>query len=169
MILTRALTGLVAAGAAIAGMMLWRIDGIRRGRWIVAGLATYGAAAFVHAMVSGIALGAALAGHGLFPRLPYVLQGAFIGGFVILPLGWIATILPAGFPRFRKGWLRRNMYQAVALTTCLAVVFTAMPAGTAWGPRSRSHPRSARRAALDMSLHAIEDGERDAPRDRWDP
>src|SRR5438876_1144603 len=121
MLLMRVLNGIVAAGVVMAGLVLWRTAAIRRARWIVAGLSAYGAAAFLHAMLTGIALGAALAGHGLFQRFPYVLQGAFIGGFVVLPLGWMASIALAGIPRFREGSLRRNAYQAVALTTCVAV------------------------------------------------
>src|SRR3954468_16450073 len=100
--LMRVLTGILAAGVLLAGMILWRTAAIRRARWIVAGLAGYGAVAFLYAMLTGITLRAALTGHGLFPRLPYVLQGAFIGGFVILPLGWIASLARAGAPRFRK-------------------------------------------------------------------
>ena len=60
----------------------------------------------------------ALSGHGLFPRLPYVLQGAFLGGFVVLPLGWIASVVRASMPRFRQGSSRSKWSQAVALTTC---------------------------------------------------
>ncbi len=85
--LMRILTGIVAAGVVVAGMTLWRTVGIRRVCWIVAGLAGYGAVAFLYAMLTGITLRAALSGHGLFQRLPYVLQGAFIGGFLVLPLG----------------------------------------------------------------------------------
>src|SRR5438876_9426384 len=105
MLLMRVLNGIVAAGVVMAGLVLWRTAGIRRARWIVAGLTAYGAAAFLHAMLTGVALGAALTGHGLFQRLPYALQGAFLGGFVILPLGWIASMAQAGIPRFRRGSL----------------------------------------------------------------
>src|SRR5438309_9408873 len=100
-ILTRALTGIMAAGVVVAGMTLWRSLGIRRVRWIVAAFTAYGAAAFLHAMLTGITLRVALSGYGMFQQLPYVLQGAFLGGFVVLPLGWIASIARAGIPPFR--------------------------------------------------------------------
>src|SRR2546423_5921968 len=120
--LIRALNGIVAAGVVIAGVVLWRTAAIRGARWIIAGLTAYGAAAFLHAMLTGIPLGAALAGHGLFQRFPYVLQGAFIGGFVVLPLGWMASLARAGIPRFREGSPRGKVYQAIALTTCVPVL-----------------------------------------------
>jgi hypothetical protein len=171
MLLMHVLNGIVAAGVVMAGVVLWRTAAIRRARWIVAGLTAYGAAAFLHAMLTGITLGAALSGHGLFHTLPYLLQGAFLGGFVVLPLGWMASIARAGIPRFREGSLRRSVYQAVALTTCVAVLFTSFPRE---GSRSdsggvNSQSPAARLAQLDRSLRAIEDGERESPRDRWDP
>src|SRR5438876_9424756 len=94
MLLMRVLNGIVAAGVVMAGLVLWRTAAIRRARWIVAGLTAYGAAAFFHAMLTGIALAATLAGNGLFQRLPYVLQGAFAGAVVGLPFG--RTVLVAG-------------------------------------------------------------------------
>src|SRR4051794_30908327 len=47
--LVRWLPALVAAGIVAAGTLLWRVGVIRRLRWIVAGLTTYGALAFAHA------------------------------------------------------------------------------------------------------------------------
>ena len=151
--LTRALTGLMVAGVLVAGMTLWRSVGSHRVRWIVAVFTGYGALAFLHAMLTGITLRNALSGHGMFQQLPYVLQGAFLGGFVILPLGWIASIARAGIPRFRKGSLRRNAYQAVALTTCVAVLVTsvAQPARPPRREVAGADPRM-RLAALDRSF-----------------
>ena len=110
MMLTRALPGIVEAGVVIAGVILRRIAGSRRARWIVAGLAAYGAVAGVHVLLTGITLRAALSGQGLFQPLLYVLQGAFICGFAVLPLGWVASVVRAGIPSFRAGspWRRRT-------------------------------------------------------------
>src|SRR5437868_11346267 len=125
--IARVLTGMVAAGVVLAGIILWRIAALRRARWIFAILAAYGAAAFLYATLTGISLREALSGHGLFQRLPYVLQGAFLGGFVVLPLGWIASVVRASMPRFRQGSSRSKWSQAVALTTCIAVVLPSIP------------------------------------------
>jgi len=167
--LGRVLTGIVAAGVVLAGIVLWQFRPIRRARWIVAAVTTYGVIAFVEAMITGVTLRAALSGHELFQSLPYVLQGAVIGCFVVLPLGWIASIVRAGVPRFREGSPQSNLYQAIALTTCLAVVATSFQYDRSTKPKFTRRDPQARPAALERSLHAIEDGERDSPRDRWDP
>src|SRR3984893_2148103 len=107
MILSRILTGVVTVGVIVAGVVLWRLAGVRRARWIIATLAAYGAVAFAHATWNGIPLRAMLGGQGVFRAVPNVLQGAFIGGLVVLPLGWIASVVRAGIPRFREGSARR--------------------------------------------------------------
>lgn len=169
MLLTRVVTGAIAAGVVIAGVALWRVPAVRRGRWIVAALAAYGAIAFAEATVTGIPLRDTLAGHGLFQILPRVLQGTFIGAFVLLPLGWIAAIVRAGIPRFREGSPRRAVYQAVALTTCVALVLTSLSLDRRDPPSSRPLSPVERISQLDRSLKAVEDGERGTPRDSWDP
>src|SRR5262245_30445092 len=131
MMLTRALPGIVEARVVIAGVILWRIAGSRCARWIVAGLAAYGAVACAYAMLMGITLCAALGGQGLFQPLLDVLPGPCIAGFVVLPLGWIASVVRAGMPSFRAGSPWRRVYQAVALTTCAGLLFTSVPHETA--------------------------------------
>jgi hypothetical protein len=158
----------MAAGVILAGLVLWQVAGKRRVRWVVAVLTAYATAAFLLAVWTGTALGPVLTGHGMLRRFPLALQGGFIGAFVLLPLGWIASVIRSGVPRFRKGSLRRNAYQAVALTTCVAIVVTSVVQsdGTS-GPRRMN--ASQRVEMLDRSLRAIEDGEREMPRDTWDP
>src|SRR4030081_519128 len=101
--LDRILTGVMAVGVVLAGAVGWRIRPIRRARWIIAGLTAYGATAFVHAALMGVRLRSVFSGDGLFQPLPYVLQGAIIGGLVLLPLGWIASMVRAGVPGLRQG------------------------------------------------------------------
>jgi hypothetical protein len=173
MILSRVLTGIVTAGVIVAGVVLWQLTGGRRARWIIAALAAYGVVAFAHATLNGIPLPAVLGGQGLFRAVPYVLQGAFVGGLILVPFGWVVAVVRAGIPRFREGSPRHNIYQVVALTTCVGLVLTSVPHGTS-GSRfdagaSGSPSLAARTAELDRSLRAIEDGERDSPRDSWDP
>jgi hypothetical protein len=169
MMLMRMLTAIVAVGVIVAGVVLWRLTRRSRTRWIVAALTAYGAIAFAHAVLSGLLLRDVLAGHGLFQVLPRVLQGAFVGAFVILPLGWIVAVVRAGIPRLREGSPRRTTYQAIALTICIALlipsIFEVGPASI----RSRSLTPQERVAALDNSFRAVEDDERESPRDSWDP
>jgi hypothetical protein len=172
--LTRATTIILAAGIAIAGVVLWRaaasssMNLARRMRWALALLAAYGVAGFLQATLNGISLRAALGGQGVFHFLPHILQGSFLGGFLILPLAWIASVVRLGFPRFRDGSLRSHLYQAIALTTCVAIVVTSFTYGTS-GPDSTKEDPKARAAEFDKSLRALEDGDRDMPRDTWDP
>jgi hypothetical protein len=171
--LTRALPALVACAIVVAGTVIWRLRPTRGFRWVVAGLTAYGAAAFAHATVAGIGLASLLAGHGLFTPLPYVLQGAFIGAFVVLPVGWAASLIRAGVPRFREGSLWPPMSQALALTLCVALVIGSLPyrstAPAAVSVDESTQSATARLAALEGGLRAIEDAERDSPRDLWDP
>jgi hypothetical protein len=171
--LTRVLPGIVAAGIIVAGVVLWRICELRRGlprrvRSIVVGLAAYGTATFIYAAVTGIPLRETLSG-AVLHSVPYVLSGAFVGAFVVLPLGWIASVLRLGFPRFRTGSVAPAASQAIALTTCIVLLFTSLPQSRATSPSAVTVSPQDRLQALDRSLRAIEDGERQAPRDRWDP
>ena len=103
--LTRAATGIVAVGVVIAGVILWRLSASSRTNWVrnlrlvVAALTAYSAAGFLPAMLSGVGLRAALHGFGLFRFLPHILQATFLGGFVILPLGWIVSLIRAEIGR----------------------------------------------------------------------
>jgi hypothetical protein len=174
MMLSSLLVAFVAANVILAGAILWRV--VRRPpvRWVIGGLTLYGAIAFAHAVASGATLQEALRGKGLFQFLPLVLRGAVVGAFLILPLGWIASIVRAGIPRFRGARPRRAFYRAVALTTCVVVVAASIPHVATPPSAAGSHGTSAagvdaRLAQLNNSLRAIEDGERESSRDRWDP
>jgi len=167
----RLLPAFVACGVVIGGAILWRLDASRRLRWLIGPLTAYGAIAFAYAAITGIGLQAALNGSGLFAAIPYVLRGAVIGAFAVLPIGWIVSLVRAGIPRYREASPRRSIYQAVALTTCVAVVLTSLPYdrfNPANAARERPLTPAERLALLDRSLRAIEDGDRESPRDRWD-
>jgi hypothetical protein len=170
---TRSLPALVAIGIVVAGLVLWRFRPARQIRWIGAAMTAYGVLAFAHAAVAGIALRGVLAGHGLFAPLPYILQGAFVGAFVVLPIGWMVSLISAGIPRFHEGSPRRAFYQAVALTVCVGLVLTSLPdegsSSRARSVASSSQSTAARLTSLENNFRAIEDGERASPRDHWDP
>ncbi len=167
-------TLMVAAGVLLGGGVLWQTVSIasvrlRRSRWIVAGLTLYSLAEFVHAFVSATALRTALAQPGLLPWLPTLLNGITIGGFVILPLAWIVSVVRSGIPRFRSGPTWPWASQAVALTTCLALLITSIFDVRPGSDQARLLAPEQRAALLDNSLRAIQDGEHDSPRDSWDP
>src|SRR5215467_15569967 len=132
MIWLRIVLGIVAAGVMWAGVILGRIMAeqqitwVRRMRLLVVGLATYGSVTFFGAAIACVSVHDALHQGGILHVLPFVLQGAFIGGFVILPLGCIASIIRLGIPRFREQVPRPIWFQAVALTTCFALLITSI-------------------------------------------
>jgi hypothetical protein len=170
---SRVLPAIVAAGVGVAGVALWRLCGLRRllrrARWIVAALAAFGAATLLYASVVGLSLRQALSGAAL-PAVPYVLQGTFIGAFVILTMGWILPVLRAGFPRFRSRSAIPATCQALALTVCMALVFTSLPERqTRRGSGLVVLTPTERQEALERSLRTIQQRERESPRDRWDP
>src|ERR1051326_7130223 len=166
--LSRALSILIASGVLLAGTVLWQVTRDRRIRVVVAGVSAYAAAGFVHAAVTGLTLAAALARGGLLSALPRLLQGAVISAVVILPLGWVASVVRAGIPRFREGSRRRAAYQATALSVVLALVIGSLPRLGA-SEDERAATRGSRLDALESSLRALADGDRASPRDRWDP
>jgi len=170
--LMRILPAIVATGVIVAGVVLWRLTRLSRLRWIVAAFAAYGAVAFTHATLTGLTLHEVLAGHGLFQILPRVLQGAFVGAFVVLPVGWIVSVVRAGIPRFHEGSRNRAIYQAVALTICVGLVLEPLSydtSSTASASDRSAFSPAARTAQIDHSLRALEGSDREIPRDRWDP
>jgi len=169
---TRVLPALVAIGVVVAGIVLWRAFRVRRAQWIVVGLSAYGALAFAHATVTGLSLAGALAGRGLFAPLPWVLQSGFVGAFVVLPIGWTVSVVRAGIPQLREESPRRSIYQAAALTACVGMVLSSIPyerTNSASASSGGAQSAAVRVRNLENSLRAIEDGERNSPRDRWDP
>lgn len=167
---TRILLAILAAGVITAGLVLWSVCSSRRTlrhiRWAIAALTAYGAGSFVAASILGIGLRAALSGEGPVHGLPYFLQGGFLGGFLVLPLGWIASVIRLGVRRFRERAPHPVWYQAVALTTCVALLFTTLEIR---GSDENHLDPKARVALLDKSVRALEDGDRAIPRDTWDP
>ena len=172
MILSRVMCAALAVGVAIAGFVLWRISGSRQSawihvaRWLAGALAVYGCGSFLYAAMSNVPVRRVLSGAGLWHAVPYALQGVFIGGFIILPLGWIASLVRLGVSRFRQEATRPLWFQAVALTTCLALLITTLELRGLGEKRLNPQERV---ALLDKSLRALADGDREMPRDTWDP
>ena len=198
---------LAAGGVALAVYALFRATKIPPAiRYTLAALGLYGAAAFVIGALSDLPLTALLSGHSLWQRFPTILQGAFIGGLIVLPLGVAASAVNAGLRRSGA-----EASQIVALVTSLALVLAGVPfsgrshavgdvareasslpaslpesASAAPGSTASTYAPSPfeslaattrggsdlspaeRIAALSHSFRAMEDGDREAARHRWD-
>jgi hypothetical protein len=181
----RVLVTTVAAGIAVACAAVFRENRIPIAlRLLFAALAAYGILAFATGAIGGATLPALLRGASLWQRLPIVLQGAFVGGLVVLPLALAVSLVGTGLRRPRGDSTHADVWRLAAIATSLAIVLAAIPhtassrpdgpfAGLVVGSPSsvtgsKSSPTELN-AALANSLRAVEDGERDAPRDRWDP
>ena len=175
---------LTAAAVVLAAVVVWRFRALPTAvRTGVGLLAAYGLTAFVYGAVTGVPFSALFSGDSVWQRLPALLQGAFVGGLIVLPLALLTSVVRAGIPRFREGSPRYALYQIVALATSLAIVLAALPVASQWRNDSRAGtaaigfsvpvttpivPSPALSDALENSLRAIADGERESPRDRWD-
>ena len=175
----------VAAAVTLAAVVVWRFRAVPRAvRTGVVLLAAYGLIAFVYGAIAGVPFSDLFSGDSVWQGLPSVLQGAFVSGVIVLPLALLTSVVRAGIPRFREGSPRYTLYQIVALATSLAIVLAALPVASQWrnDPQVSTAavgftlpvttpivPSAALSDALENSLRAVEDGERESPRDRWDP
>ncbi len=179
---TTVLSLAAGAGVALAAMVLARQPKLPRPvRWSVVVLGGYGAISFLHGALTGAPFPALLAGVSLWRGLPYLLQGAVIGGLVILPLALMVSAVRAGLRSPVPGSSTQAIRHAAALAAAFAIVVAALPhrgangAGAPDGSQSDARASRAplspseRIATLESSIRAIEDGLRESPRDRWDP
>jgi len=80
--------------------------------------------------------------------------------------GWVLSFIRLGIPRFRAGSTSKLKYEAVSLTVCVALLVTSLELPVQDG---RLLTPEQRISELDRSLRALADGEREMPRDTWDP
>ncbi len=119
---TSALLSIVTAGAvAFAGMALARLRVLRlAGRFAVALLTVYAVAAFVSGVATGRPYPDLFHGGSLWTRLPFWLQGAFVGSFVVLPLALVSLTL-SGLLRLRETKSLRWGYTLLFLCVTLTI------------------------------------------------
>src|SRR5688572_21181430 len=92
-----ALSLVAAAGVAYATGILVRLPRLPRpARWIAGALGAYGTIAFLHGVLIGTPFTSLLSGQSLWRALPYVFQGAVVGGLVVLPLALLVSAVRAG-------------------------------------------------------------------------
>ncbi len=188
----RVLAACAAAGVALAGFAIARSGRLPlAARIVAAALAAYGAVAFAVGALEGATLPAMFSGHSLWQRLPAVLQGAFVGAFIVLPIGLVWAIATAGLRRPPETSWRADLWKIAALVTSFAIVLAGTPlrpgggsavtsAGNAAPPETfaalagidpNAPPATpeAINTALANSLRAVADGDQQISRDRWDP
>ena len=118
------LSAVSALAVAVAGLVLVRLRFLPWwGRAVLGLLALYGVAAFVLGIMDGTTYSALFHGGSLWRRLPFWLQGAFVGSLVAVPLAIAGGVFDA-FTRPRaadgRGWGFQQSL-ALALITLMAV------------------------------------------------
>lgn len=94
-------------------------------------LAAYGVAGFVVGIMAHTPYAALLHGGSLWEKLPFWLQGAFLGGLVVLPAALVLQLV-AGVSQIRAGELRDWGRQVLVLGLC--AIITASGITSAAGP-----------------------------------
>ena len=163
----------VAVGVSLAAFVLSSSARLPRAvRAVILVLAFYSVVALLSGMAAGVPFRELFSGGSFWQPLPFFLQGATIGGLIVLPAALLAAAIRVGTRHPRPGSTEHALYQAVALATTFAIVVATLPQRTnaATTQAGSSRDDAARRVAiLDNSLRAIEDGHRESARDRWDP
>ena len=156
----RVLAACAAAGVALAGFAIARSGRLPlAARIVAAALAAYGAVAFAVGALEGATLPAMFSGHSLWQRLPAVLQGAFVGAFIVLPIGLVWAIATAGLRRPAETSWRADLWKIAALVTSFAIVL----AGTPLRPGGGSAVTSAGNAAPPETFAALAGIDPNAP------
>jgi len=93
-------------------------------------LALYGAAAFTQGAIRSVPFASLFHGQSLWTKLPWWLQGAVVGGLVVLPLAWIGhVVLTLVHPRRR--WGSALAATAWGMVLVLVISGARVPPGTA--------------------------------------
>jgi hypothetical protein len=116
------LTGLTALAILLAAWTLARAAFMPPAiRIIAVALAVYALAATVWGMVAATPYPALVHGQSLWTRLPFWLQGAFVGGLVLLPAALLVQVGAAIVGR-QGGLRRRDLLLAITSALSLAIV-----------------------------------------------
>jgi hypothetical protein len=120
-------TSTLLSAATILGILLagWILVRLKFLPWPARGalvlVAAYGVAAFVVGIMARTPYAALLHGGSLWEKLPFWLQGAFIGAVVVLPAALLLQLV-TGVSQIRAGQLREWCTQVLALGLCGAMV-----------------------------------------------
>ncbi|MBI4461487.1 MAG: serine/threonine protein kinase, partial [Acidobacteria bacterium] len=120
--------GISALAVAVAGFILSRLKRLpRAGRVAIGLVAAYGVAGFVLGIKAGTPYSDLYHGASLWSRLPFWLQGAFIGTVLILPAALLFLIVNR-LLRFREAQPRSWAYKVLFLALSLAMSLGALTA-----------------------------------------
>jgi hypothetical protein len=126
------LTAVSALAVALSGVSLARLQFLPRGvRYALGALAAYGVASFGLSIVSATPYAALLQGGSFWIRLPRWLQGASVGGFVVLPagiLGGLASLVVRSPAPGTGGTLRLQHLALLGLGLVIAASGVRVPA-----------------------------------------
>lgn len=101
---------IAAAAVTLSGLPLARLEAFRPvGRWFVVVVTGYAVAAFLWAIPTGVSYPALFRGGSLWAVLPFWLQGAFLGGVVLIP----AALMLAALERLLGRRPRRRYPEAI--------------------------------------------------------
>jgi hypothetical protein len=134
-----------AAAIAISGAVLFRVSYPHAAvRWTIAAFVAYGVMAFLWGVYTGTPFSALFRGESFWTWLPRWLQGAFVGGLIVVPSAMLVQIA-ARFQWIRLGgsrdWgLRRATTLALAFAMSAAAVASPTGSATTFGPISRRGP-----------------------------
>jgi len=172
MFLMRVLEAVMVGGVILGALVLWRpcsvssSSSLRVLRWVVVVMAAFGVGGFSSSAALKVSLRAALVRDALVNTASVLLYVAIVGGIIILACSWVLSFIRLGVPRFRTGSSSNLKYEAVSLTLCVALLVTSLELPFETHPRLTPEQRV---ALLDRSLRALKDGDREMPRDTWDP
>lgn len=132
---SRVLSLLTAAVIALAGASLVRLSWLPRwAKAVITLLTAYGLAAFLKGIISGTEFAALLRGESLWTRLPFWLQGAFVGAFIVVPAGLLLHV--AHMIRSAAGVSRSwEVRQVIAMATSVAMVISGVTNSAYGGPQ----------------------------------
>jgi len=126
------LSGATILGILLAGWILARLDFLPwPARAVLVLLALYAVAAFVIGIMAHAPYAALLHGGSLWEKLPFWLQGAFVGAVVLAPIGLIAGMIDWIGPRRNLQSTSWGVQQGIALcmTWVIALVSFVEPPG----------------------------------------
>jgi len=157
MLLQQTSTVLTAASAlavGLAGISLIRLRMLPPwSRYALGALAVYGIASFATGIASAMPYTSLFHGGSLWTRLPFWLQGAFIGGLVVLPAGLVAAVVQQGTRYFHRagtgGW---TLEQPVALALSLVMTLSGVAAPGGSPVRTGSEQTTADRQSGPPSI-----------------
>ena len=139
------LAAVSAVAVAVAGFSLLKLRALPPwSRYLLSTLAIYGVFSFAIGIARATPYASLFHGGSSWTRLPQWLQGAVVGGLVILPLGLVGVVVQQGLRSFRRvgsgGWA---LQQIVALALSLAITLS----GVAVPGNVTSQARDGRAAA----------------------